>query len=164
MVDADMRFHYGDVAELVRAANEFGEKIIGGLCFTGDADIRPTMIVAHPEHGFQHVAKWPANALCKVEATGCAFLLIHRTVLEKMQTDLDVPGPWFDFGWRKSASGEWEQVGEDVTFCMRAASCGFDVYVHSGVKPKHMKVRPVDENDYSPPAEVIPMRGEGAQV
>ena len=146
MVDTDMVWQPQDLRRLFEAADENERPIIGGLCFAGAAgDMWPVMLVFDAEGNIRLVKQYPVNAPCKVDATGAAFLLIHRGVLEKMQANIGMehPAPWFAFSYHGKIP-----YGEDVTFCLRAQSIGYPIYVHTGVKIGHMKTRPLNEAAY----------------
>jgi hypothetical protein len=87
--------------------------------------------------GFVRPETVPDDQLVRVSATGTGFLLIHRTVLEKVRdTSKDIAAPWF----REMPVGEpLSLMGEDMTFCLRAGAAGIPVHVHTGVQVGHMK-------------------------
>ncbi len=84
---------------------------------------------------FIRYKRWPEGAVVQVAGTGAACLLIHRTVLERVEKEIgDKAAPWF----RESVSGS-RLVGEDLTFCLRCAAANVPVHVHTGVHVGHMK-------------------------
>lgn len=150
MVDTDMTFTPSDFYRLLTIADEQERPVVGGLCFAGGpAGIWPVMLVARPsddENGFtlQQVRGYPKDTLCKVDATGAAFLLVHRRVLaEMLALDLESPAPWF----RVAYQGK-RQFGEDVPFCLRCRTMGVPIYVHTGVKIGHVKSHVLNEAEY----------------
>lgn len=142
MVDADMAFTRQDVVDLLASADPKERPIVGGLCFTyGKTELRPTL---YTDNGREPVWDYPRDAMCQVDATGTAFLLIHRSVLEALAAHFaESAYKWF-------AEGEYggEVIGEDVTFCLRARSLGFPVHVNTAVKIGHRKERTVTEDLY----------------
>jgi hypothetical protein len=62
---------------------------------------------------------------------------MHRDALETVKAaSRDVAAPWF----RESPVGApLTLMGEDMTFCLRAAAAGIPVHVHTGVQVGHMK-------------------------
>lgn len=152
MVDTDMTFTTDDFYRLLTAADEKERPVMAGLCFAGSAMGRvwPVMMVARPavseEAGFvlAEVRGYPKDKLCKVDATGAAFMLCHRRVFEEMLAmDPESPAPWF----RYSYLGK-RQFGEDVPFCIRCRTLGIPIYVHTGVKIGHVKSKIIDEATY----------------
>ena len=74
-------------------------------------------------------------------ATGAAFLLIHRSALKAMaERNFNEAFPFF----QETQNGD-KPVSEDLTFCLRLASLGIPVHVHSGVKIGHHKTYVITE-------------------
>lgn len=147
MIDTDMVFRPHDVQRLIEAADPEERPIVGGLCFGGGRSDRiyPTMyrLVKPEDDGspVQVIETYPSNGLCGVDATGAAFLLMHRAVLEKMGAEYAGPAPWFVEGTVYHGLS----FGEDWAFCMRAKQMGYPVFVHTGVKIGHEKPLVLDE-------------------
>ncbi len=148
MVDTDMVFAADALDRLIAAADPAERPLVGGLCWSLDKGGKvPTLYeLTQPEPGrigFQRPESWPENQLIRVSATGAAFLLIHRSALEKIAADCgDTAAPWF----RESAIGApMSLMGEDMTFCLRAAAAGIPVHVHTGVQAGHMKTTMLGE-------------------
>lgn len=146
MVDADMAWQYEDFDRLARAADKERRPIIGGLCFGGGRanerfNVFPTLYnISKDEDGnltSDYITDYPKNKIVEVSATGAAFLLVHRRVLIHMLNTYGVnrnPFPWFD---EIKVTGK--PLGEDITFCVRATSIGYKIFVHTGVKIGHEK-------------------------
>jgi GT2 family glycosyltransferase len=96
--------------------------------------------LTEPEPGrlaFARRSEWPEGECVEVSATGAACLLMHRDALEKVRkTSNDAAAPWF----RELPIGApLALMGEDMTFCLRAAAAGIPVHVATGVQVGHMK-------------------------
>lgn len=147
MVDTDMDFTVEDVDQLLKNANE--ETILGGLCFTGDTDISPTLYRLTEQDGkltgAEPIWNYPPDSLVEVDATGAAFLLIPRKVLRTMRDAFKdrTAYPYFAESERDLVT-----IGEDVTFCLRARGLGFKVIVDTGVKIGHVKSRLITQDSY----------------
>jgi GT2 family glycosyltransferase len=143
MCDTDMVFGGDALDRLIAAADPVERPIVGGLCYSPFAGGGPyptmyELVEKEPGRiGFVRPETVPEDQLVRVSATGTGFLLIHRSVLEKVRdTSGDVAAPWF----REMPVGEpMALMGEDMTFCLRAGAAGFPVYVHTGIKIGHMK-------------------------
>jgi len=143
MVDTDMVFAGDALDRLVAAADPAERPLLGALCFSqnGDDEPHPVMYeLGQGENGslaFIRYTTWPDDACQRVSATGAAFLLMHRGALERIETvSKDPAAPWF----RESPVGApLALMGEDMTFCLRAAAAGIPVHVHTGVQVGHMK-------------------------
>lgn len=156
-IDTDMGFAPDSIDQLVAAAHPTERPIVGGLCFTqketevdGLGGFRtapsPTLYrwvdVGDGRQGFTPWYDYPANELVQVAGTGSAFILIHRSVLEKLGED----GPtWYNRLTNPTTS---QLLSEDLSFCGRAVQAGFPIYVDTRVKTTHMKTQWVGEQDY----------------
>jgi hypothetical protein len=153
MVDADMTFDENAVRDILAGVrNESGKvmtPVVGGLCFGGGHGmIFPTMYrIVEPEsnHGnaISIVSDYADGELVEVDATGAAFLLIHRGVLEHLARVHEEPLPWFAPGVYKEM-----EYGEDWTFCMRVRKLGYPIFVNTSVKVGHMKEVELNEQMY----------------
>ena len=144
MVDSDMTFEPDSLVRLLAAADPKLRPVVGGLCFgMRNGEVFPT-IFAERDGEMYVVKTWPENTVTKVSATGAAFLLVHRSVFVKMAERFAKPCPWF--ADEVLPSGELR--GEDVTFCVRAESLGFPIFVHTGVKVGHVKQHTITEDTF----------------
>lgn len=144
MLDTDMWFPPDTAARLTEAADPLERPVVGALCYSQNTDEPggepyPTMyeLTDAPDGGllFVRYKRWPEGRIVQVAATGAACLLIHRTVLERVEKEAgDKAAPWF----RESVSGS-RLVGEDLTFCLRCAAAHVPVHVHTGVRVGHLK-------------------------
>ena len=64
----------------------------------------------------------PDSGLIKLEAGGCAGMLIHRRVLEAIEP------PWFEYGF----------ASEDLIFCQKAKEAGFTLYCDLAARLGHI--------------------------
>jgi GT2 family glycosyltransferase len=146
-VDSDMGFAPDAVDRLLLAADPTDRPIVGGLCFgfqqrdpdgMGGFDMKPFPTLFDFD-GTSFRIRWDyeRDTVTKVDATGCAFLLIHRDVLAKFD------GTWFD----RARLGD-ELLGEDISFCARAGELGFPIHVHTGVRTSHYKSLWLSEAHY----------------
>ncbi len=92
--------------------------------------------------------EWASDAVTRVGATGCGFLLTHRSVYEKIAAWLRESGAppqiWFD----RIPGADGELCGEDISFCLRAHQIGLPVMVHTGVITTHQKTVWYGAEDY----------------
>lgn len=158
-LDVDMVFRPDAVDRLFDVADPERRALISGLCPVGGrgADFCSNVFYADPpivgdgpiELDFtrQYTALLLSDALnatnggaVRVDATGAAFLLVHRNVAtavaERYATRDDGLG---DAGWFAPDVSSGQTFGEDLIFCMRAASCGYRPWVHGGVHVSHRK-------------------------
>jgi hypothetical protein len=147
MLDSDMTFPPDALPRLLAAVEVDERPIVGGLCFAamhGPDGYRmfPTMYEFGPD-GLAVLKGYPENTVVRVEATGAACLLVHRTVFEQFPEG----GPFRWFAETITEDGERTR-GEDVTFCKRLMDLDIPLYVHTGVKTGHVKQIVLDEDRY----------------
>lgn len=154
-IDSDMGWDYAAFDLLCATADKDKVPILGGLCFGGGRSLGcfPTIYGLTDDEGkvgLQRQTTYPKDTLVKVGATGAAFLMVHRSVyvamLNRFGTAPDGskhPYPWFE---ERVMNGHG--LGEDVTFCFRAAALEIPVHVHTGVKTTHLKSHRLDEAYY----------------
>lgn len=151
MVDADMGFAASALHQALMIIDPVERPIIGGLCFAHrtegfDEETNaeffghiPTISVwKRNDDGeilaFQTVADYPRNAVSKVDTTGAAFLVIHRSVLERMQAEYG--NQW----WTQIAHPVKDDVfGEDTSFFIRCSELGVSLHIDTRIKTSHDK-------------------------
>lgn len=169
-IDADMQWEPDAIDLLVASADSVERPIVGGLAFGNAPEgLFPTIYhwLKLPDGGIStvRVRDYPRDQLIQVAATGAAFLLIHRTALERMSAHgFDRAFPFF-----AESSGNGKPVGEDITFCVRAGILGLPVHVHTGARIGHHKSILLTEEEFLrqlpaglPPSVgvVIPTKGD----
>lgn len=138
-IDADMQWEHTALEQLLEVADPATAPIVGGLCFgASNGELFPTIyqlakidgdITTVRMHDFE------PNTVMPVAATGAAFLLIHRSVLEAVKARAYNK----TFTWFQETEMSGRPVGEDITFCLRALESGFTTHVHTGVEVGHHK-------------------------
>ena len=164
MVDTDMVFQSNVLDQYLEHADPNEVPILGGLCFAGGkgATIKPTLyrVMQTPEGElvYTRIENYPRNAMCKVDATGAACLLVHRSVFERMTDKFGhLAHPWF-----AESETQSKELGEDMVFCLRAKSLGIPTHVHTGIKVGHRKMHVLDEQLYDEQQAAIAETGEQA--
>lgn len=188
-IDSDMGFEPESAYRLLAVADPVERPIVGGLCFVNrevahdgmfgfrtqplptiydwveDADGTPR---------FLSMPLYPVNTLLRVRATGSAFVLIHRSVFERMAAAA-VESARFGAPYDQVRGPDGKLLGEDVSFCVRAGELEIPIHVHTGVRTTHFKHRWLGETDhwraFNPPpatdetAVIVPVmrRPENAQ-
>lgn len=166
MVDADMGFEPVALDQLLALADPKERPMVGGLCFAqreahddgyhGFRCIpRPTIFdwVPHEDGHWRFTGRshFPVNTLIKSAATGGAFILIHRSVFERIRDDQGET--WFD----RVRGTDGSLIGEDISFFVRCQALEIPLYIHTGIRTTHMKQLWLGEQDfwqsfYAPPA------------
>lgn len=81
-----------------------------------------------------HQGRLPADDLMEIDGCGAGCLMIHRSILEKMQSNYPPNKAWFDTGIYYNVA-----YGEDHTFCMRVKEMGYQVYAAPNIQVPHEK-------------------------
>lgn len=147
MVDADMGFDEDACENLIHAADPVERPVMGGLCFgakrAGEGSAHamrthffPTLYRLHTgvdgRRTFDIAYQWPRGKVVQCAGTGAAFLLIHRSVLERIR---DAYGDvWFE-----EVTEDGTPFGEDLSFCLKLHDLGIPLHVHTGVETSHKK-------------------------
>jgi hypothetical protein len=153
MIDTDMVFAPEAAEALIETAEHVGAGVAGALCFAGGrgSPPYPTIYVvaeAEPNVVVERVDDYPRGSIVSCDATGAGFLLIHRDVCETILNLFSrrwAPDPWFLQGLGTLDGAE---IGEDISFCLRARNLGWKVVVHTGIEVGHMKRHILDEPWY----------------
>ncbi len=158
-IDTDIGFEQDALEKLLSVADPETAPIVGGLCFIeGDfshdfrgglrSSLAPTLYDwawIEPKSGmpgtYKMVARqeWATDAVTRVGATGCGFLLTHRSVYEKESAWLQESGAPPHIWFERIPGADGELCGEDISFCLRAHQIDLPVLVHTGVITTHQK-------------------------
>lgn len=151
-IDDDMVWQPDAVGKLIEARDEFDLDIVGGLCFRRSEPYAPTLYMRERpnEGGYNFLESWAEDEIVEVDATGAAFLLIHKRVFEMI-----AGGPMPPFEHRVREGGpppnyfRWEgTLGEDLRFCQDAKAAGARIWVHTGIPIGHVTERTVSHQDF----------------
>lgn len=169
--DTDMGWQHDAMHQLLELADPVERPIVGGLCFSfknaPHADAQngvfkvaiPTIYTwtTEPVAGVTPFLDYPANTVVRCDATGSAFILIHRTVLERMRAEFST---WYD----QIALDDSGVLGEDLSFCWRAGQLGYPIYVDTSVRITHYKTAYVDESMFLSQMAAKPATDEVAVI
>lgn len=150
-VDADMGIPRNTIERLMSVAHEVERPIVAALCFaqrdvgfsdedySTTFDVIPTVQMWNVEDdgsivSFSIVADYPRDAVCQIDSTGGACVLIHRTVLEKIRADHGEH--WFTPLTNAATGGPF---GEDTSFFLRCRDLGIPLHMDTSVKTSHDK-------------------------
>lgn len=151
-VDSDMGFARDALHRLLASADPVERPIVAGLCFMHRTEgfdeetnaevfgMLPTVNVWDRTEdgtiiGTRSVVNYPRDIVCKIDATGAACVLIHRSVLERMQTE------YGDNWWTpiKHPTRGNEFFGEDISFFLRCEEMQIPVACATNVRTSHDK-------------------------
>jgi hypothetical protein len=157
-VDTDMGFPADSVDRLLEAADPEERPIMGGLCFAmrevgvdnaGGYLVQPTTTIFdwvkldNGQQGFWTRHDYEKDTVTLCAGTGSAFLIIHRSVFEKIRDEYG--SSWYSPVFNHSTQST---ISEDLSFCSRAGALGIPIHVHTGVRTTHLKQVWLDERVY----------------
>jgi hypothetical protein len=140
-IDADTAFH-PDTVERLRSHDV---PIVCGIY--PKKSKRELAIHALP--GTEHIQFGVGGGLIEIMYAPTGFLLIRRSVYEKIRTQFELPLCWADTGKtlvpyfapliRPDGDGWW-YLAEDFAFCERARQCGYKIMADSSIRLLHIGV------------------------
>jgi len=166
-LDDDMTWQPSAVKDLVQTREKFNVDILGGLCFQRGTPYQPTLYMEARDggNGYTYMERWPEDTAIEVDATGMAFVIIHRRVFDRIllhrtgetfptreEREHMPPPPFF----------RWEgQYGEDFQFCRDARESGCRVFVDTSVKIGHIGEQTITERQF---LEQVALRDDETQA
>lgn len=129
-LDTDIVFPVDTHERLLEVADKDERPIVTAAYFadwTGNGGISPVWALPRDEE-MKPIAEMPDRAI-RLASCGTGCILIHRTVFEKILAHDKFgkdPWPWFSHEIVQTTDG-LRRLGEDYTFCIRAAECGFEI-------------------------------------
>jgi hypothetical protein len=127
--------------------------LVSGVYFTTDNPEEPLMIPMPTVYSFTNkgdgtfglsrVHPLPENELIKADAAGFGFILMHRSIVEKVKAVAPDGQMFMEMG-RGS-----KFIGEDIFFFMLCDRAEVPLYCHTGALAPHMKRFSFDEHYYN---------------
>lgn len=150
-VDADMGIPANTIERFLSVAHKDERPIVAGLCFaqrdigfceydySTSFDIVPTVQLWNVDddgevQSFGIVEDYPRDAVCQIDGTGGACVMIHRGVLEKIRERWG--DHWFTPIKNKNTGGPF---GEDTSFFLRCRILEIPLHMDTSVKTSHDK-------------------------
>ena len=149
-VDTDMVFTPGVLAGLWVSADEEKAPVVSAVCPVQDAGrVWPSAYRLGDEMNgagelvIERLDTLPEmEGLVQVAACGAACVLIHRGVFDAISRAEE----WGTLGrWWQPIETAQAVLGEDVSFCLRAAASGVPVHVNTNVTTGHVKAVMIGE-------------------
>lgn len=103
--------------------------VVSGLYYKRQGKIVPT---AYREGAHGPVPIPSVGTPGFVDFVGGGCLLIHKVVFEKLKY------PWFEWTIDQEALPSKDRLGEDFNFCRKARQAGFEVFLDTTVKCRHL--------------------------
>lgn len=150
-IDDDMVWQPNAIQRIVAVRDEHDLDMVGGLCFRRADPYQPTLYMREqPNEGAYNFLESWQDGVVEVDATGCAFLLIHKRVFEMIaggpmpphaeRTRMGGPPPNF-FRWEGT-------MGEDLRFCQDAKAAGARIWVDTRIEIEHVSEVRITRRDF----------------
>jgi len=127
--------------------------LVSGVYFTTDNPEEPLMIPmptvfsftnkGDGTFGLSRVHPLPKNQLIKVDAAGFGFILMHRSIVEKVKAVAPDGQMFMEMGRGTKF------IGEDIFFFALCDKAEVPLYCHTGALAPHMKRFSFDEHYYN---------------
>ena len=139
-VDSDIELTKDALRMVWNSADAKDRPVVSGMYFVSKEN-EQSLMAPYPaifnwtddDHLISYVHPLPKNSLIKVGSAGFGFLLMHRSVGERMRAKLGST-PFFN------ETGVGEQfVSEDINFFRRMAQADIPLHAHTGATVRHYK-------------------------
>lgn len=150
-IDDDMTFQPDAIRRLVETQREHDLDMVGALCFQRGDPYQPTLYMREqPNDGnYVFLEDWERDSVVEVDATGMAFVLITKRLLEAIAGEF----PSREHRLTKSkppAYFRWDErgFGEDMTFCQDVKKAGGRIFVDTSIKTGHIGEITITEENF----------------
>lgn len=154
-LDDDLEFDPDDLYNLIEWCEFHSLHVAGGMYVSPRETGDYTVAYRHDETGDNYIdlsidevdAMDPLHPhTCHVAAIGTGFLLVHRSVLERMTFFYNSPQPWFAELTVQTPHPDnprdltlGTHLGEDLTFCRRLWALDIPVHIAPHIRLTHYK-------------------------
>lgn len=150
-IDDDMTFQPDAIRLLIERQREHDLDMVSALCFQRISPHQPTLYMREtPSAGnYTFLEDWEPGEVIEVDATGLAFVLITRRILERIAGEF----PSFEERQRFNRAPSyfrWDErgYGEDMAFCQDVRAAGGRIFVDTGIKTGHVSEMIVTEETF----------------
>jgi len=148
-LDDDMAYEPHEVYALVDCVDPHERPVVSALYFSRNEEergrARPVILRRNEQGIMRAVWEYPPGELLEVDAVGMGLCAIHRRLVNQWQaTHGDT---WFDYiGTGKHSPGGFSL--EDSAWSKRVQEMGGRLWLHTGIRPRHLKTVEIGETQY----------------
>ena len=155
-VDSDIVLTNDALQKVWQSAHPVERPIVSGTYFISkqmESSIMqpyPALFMKHEggdKYLMSYVHPLPPDQLLKVDYAGFGFLLMHRSVADKMR-EYHGDISFFIESMDEANNAKDTFIGEDIQFFMKMSEAGIPLHAHTGATVKHMKRFAYDEEFY----------------
>ena len=135
-IDNDMLLKPNDITNLLLEVNKRDLDFVTGIYYQRRPPYNPlTGIWNNDKTKIKMMDDFPENTLVPIDGTGFGLVYTSREMFDEISalSDFSLHGGWFP-DRRSEAIG----MGEDYSFCELAQRAGYQLWVHTGVRPRHL--------------------------
>jgi hypothetical protein len=168
-IDDDMTWQPDAIRRLVQTQRDHDLDMVGALCFQRGDPYQPTLYMREQATSGNYVflEDWDRDSVVEVDATGMAFVLITKRLLERIAGEFPSLETRTSKGSRPPSYFRWDEkgFGEDMTFCQDAKKAGGRIFVDTSIKTGHIGEHTITEENFlrelaERPAEATELRRE----
>jgi len=148
-IDDDMVWDPDIIGRLIATRDEHDLDMLGALCYRRSAPHQPTLFMREgPTYGqYNYLERWDDDII-EVDATGMAFIVIHKRVFERI-AGTEMPPYDVRVGMKPPNFFRWEgALGEDLRFCQDARAAGCRIWVDTRLEIGHVGERVIRRRDF----------------
>jgi hypothetical protein len=133
-IDNDMLLQPNDITNLLLEVNKRDLDFVTSIYYQRRPPYSPLTGLWRRNRTIGMTNDFPENRLVKIDGTGFGLVYTSRALLDSITElkDFSLSGGWFPDS--RSTDG----MGEDYAFCELAQKAGYQLWVHTGVQPKHL--------------------------
>lgn len=149
-IDDDMVWDPDVIGKIIKTRDEEDLDMLGGLCFRRSEPHEPTMYMREgPTWGkYNYLERWD-DGIIEVDATGMAFIVIHKRVFERI-AGTEMPPYDVRAGMAPPNFFRWEgTLGEDLRFCQDARATGSKIWVDTHLEIGHVGERVITHRTFT---------------
>ncbi|MBU2249788.1 MAG: hypothetical protein KKD77_23780 [Gammaproteobacteria bacterium] len=145
MLDSDQRHPTDIVQKMARRVIEKPERrIVAGLYYDRRPPFEPLAWKRGNDGLYYQFVEWGSGLIEDIDLVGTGVLLIHREVFETLER------PWFAYTYNgiQEQKADYVYPTEDVYFCQKARTAGFDICIDTSFESPHASSSWVTKRTY----------------
>lgn len=158
-IDNDMVLKPNDVTNLLLEVNKRDLDFLTSIYYQRRPPYNPlTGLWSEDKMRIKMLDDFPENTLVPIDGTGFGLVYTSRRLLDAIT---ELPEFTLHGGWFPDRRSLDIGMGEDYSFCELAGKAGFQLWVHSGVRPKHVgEYELIDKEQFDAHREANKVEGE----
>ena len=154
-LDSDIAVNIPSVKTIINCADKDTHPVVSGVYFISFEnekplmEPRPSIFYDSIETNLENIHPLPQNQLIPIDCAGLGFILIHKSVIEKLRSHYGDKAIYNESYVHNEDLNKVHFVGEDISFFRKLKEINVPVYAHTGAIVQHMKKFSYDINYYA---------------